>query len=678
MKTVVKRELMEILGANFGECNPLPLLREVQQDKDILTNGTLKDEEQVLLGKNIGVRVLPYLMQNRYNREKATMQVETIVLENDYLKATFLPGYGGRLFSLYSKELERELLFKNPVLQPSNIAIRDAWFSGGIEWNIGRIGHSVTTSDNLFVGVAKDDEGNEFIRMYEFERQNRLFWQIDIHLPKDAKELWTYVRIVNPDQEAKHLYWWTNIAVPLTEKTRVFSHSQEAFYIEPFEPKTKSQRYGHGTLPHIKEMSANDVTFPEQIPYGSEYFFQNEESLETPWEAVAYEDGHMFFECSTQPLRIRKMFTWGNSNGGKNWQDFLALPGQGDYVEIQGGFAPSQLHGYRIEGQETIAFTQVFKGSTLEAIDYTDADYAKVCKQVEEVVYKEISPELVNARHKQFTAYGERALDQIVYEGSGYGALEALRSGVVAPSGLVFNEETLQASEKAWVQMLQEKTFPTVSKGAKPASYLTDTRWAEVFEEVAEGAQDNWAFWYHYSIFNFENGDIDKSLQAINHSLAIEKTAWASYAKAMIFERIGQAQGYQELLEDAYTLGQQYFDGFVDKLMQHYTEVGEYQKAYDLYQKEKDADVTGKLRMFAAKAGLELGDFTLADELYTKEVSTIREGENNYTTMWFEWYARKYAVEHNVPYTEALLKEVTKDIEPPKHLDFRMNATIRG
>ncbi|MGL4344931.1 MAG: DUF5107 domain-containing protein [Cellulosilyticaceae bacterium] len=679
MQTAVKREYMHILGAELGECNPLPLLREIQQDKEILTNGSLKEAEQVQLGKNIGVRVLPYLMQNRYSRHKEELKVETLVLENDYLKATFLPGYGGRLFSLYNKELECELLFKNPVLQPSNIAIRDAWFSGGIEWNIGRIGHSVTTSDNLFVGIVKDDEGNEFIRMYEFERQNRLFWQIDIHLPQDAKELWTHVRIVNPDEEKKHLYWWTNIAVPLTEKTRVFSHSQEVFYIQPFDPKTKSQRYGHATLPNIPEMGEGDLTYPETINYGSEYFFQNETSVETPWEAAAYEDGHMFFECSTQPLRIRKMFTWGSSNGGKNWQDFLALPGQGDYLEIQAGFAPSQLHGYTIGGGETICFTQVFKGAMLDQteVDYTGEDYNKVCKEVQEVVYREISPADVHKNNEKFMAYSEKAIEQIIYTGNGYGALESLRSGKCVPQGLTFGLETMKESEALWVEMLEHKTFPKFSKDHKPLSYMIDDRWEQIFEEVAPNEADNWAFWYYYGIFWFENGNIDKSLTAINQSLSIEKTAWASYAKAMIFERIGQTKGYLELLEEAYALGQSLFDGFVDKVMENYIKEGQYQKAYELYAKEKENDVTGKLLMYAAKAGLELGDMALADKLYESEVSTIREGENNYSVMWFEYYARKYALEHNVPYTEELFKEVTEGIEPPRHLDFRMNQTIR-
>ena len=66
-------------------------------------------------------------------------------LGNEILKATFLPELGGRLISLLHKPLGRELLNRNPVFQPANLAIRNAWFSGGIEWNIGQLGHTFST-----------------------------------------------------------------------------------------------------------------------------------------------------------------------------------------------------------------------------------------------------------------------------------------------------------------------------------------------------------------------------------------------------------------------------------------------------------------------------------------------------------------------------------------------------
>ena len=63
------------------------------------------------------------------------------ILENDILRATFLLGFGGRLWSLFHKPAGRELLTVNPTIQFANLALRNAWFSGGVEWNIGTIGH---------------------------------------------------------------------------------------------------------------------------------------------------------------------------------------------------------------------------------------------------------------------------------------------------------------------------------------------------------------------------------------------------------------------------------------------------------------------------------------------------------------------------------------------------------
>ena len=78
----------------------------------------------------------PYRQYTCYSRELRETEVKTAVLENDYLKAVFLPEYGGRLWSLTDKERGRELLYTNDVLRFCNLAVRNAWFSGGVEWNL--------------------------------------------------------------------------------------------------------------------------------------------------------------------------------------------------------------------------------------------------------------------------------------------------------------------------------------------------------------------------------------------------------------------------------------------------------------------------------------------------------------------------------------------------------------
>ena len=49
------------------------------------------------------------------------------ILENDCLRASFAPLMGGKLWSLYDKKAQRELLFANPVARPAYLATRNAW-----------------------------------------------------------------------------------------------------------------------------------------------------------------------------------------------------------------------------------------------------------------------------------------------------------------------------------------------------------------------------------------------------------------------------------------------------------------------------------------------------------------------------------------------------------------------
>src|SRR5436190_21925709 len=134
--TSLQRTEIVLPAASLGPANPLPPLASLQEIHDVENLGELPAD--LAAGVRYGrlPATLPYLVQDSYDRELTPRALPALVLENDRLRATVLPGLGGRLYSLWHKGSSRELLFRNPVFQPANLALRNAWFAGGVEWNL--------------------------------------------------------------------------------------------------------------------------------------------------------------------------------------------------------------------------------------------------------------------------------------------------------------------------------------------------------------------------------------------------------------------------------------------------------------------------------------------------------------------------------------------------------------
>lgn len=151
------------------------------------------------------------------------------MLENDYLKAVFLPEYGGRLWELWDKKKGRDLLYTNDVLQFRNLAVRNAWFSGGVGWNLGVIGHTPLTTEQMYVAKTEMESGVPVLRMYEYERIRGVVYQMDFWLEEDGRFLNCRMRIVNESADVIPMYWWSNIAVPEFEDGRIVVPARRAY-----------------------------------------------------------------------------------------------------------------------------------------------------------------------------------------------------------------------------------------------------------------------------------------------------------------------------------------------------------------------------------------------------------------------------------------------------------------
>ena len=619
---------IQLSGSPVIHENPLPNFRNRNHDFTLSSDGSLLPEHFENAGKNLTFRVLPYKMQDTYYRKRDLCSIKTAVLENDIMVATFLPDFGGKLYSLYNKRDDRELLFKNPVIQPANIALRDAWMSGGIEWNIGRTGHTYHTCAPVFFQKCTDINGEMFLRMFEYDRCEGLCFSIEFRLPKGSDTLFASVKIINSRDEDVPMYWWTNIAVKETADMRVLSATDEVIFQNP-----RGGGFGFGKMPYLDSVPGKDASFPNIYHYSSEYFFQTPETVKYPWEAAVYpSENWVFAEYSTSELKYRKMFTWGTHQGGRKWRDFLSNPGQGDYVEIQAGIGRTQLHGLTMPANAVWTFTQAFTGISADAAAICGMEYHEASDAVADLFKREI-PEFVPEKCSEYISLG-----------SGWGAVEQYRRDLQGISKLPFDfpEYSIGSEELPWLNLLINGNLP-----ANTSSFMIGSAWREMLEN--DGGKESLV---HLGVMYYEDGMEKEAAEAWEKSLP---HALAYRNLSLVAIKNNDTAQAVNLMEKAVQLNSS--DSYKSEYANLLIKIEEYEKCWSLLYNLSD-DAPGRLWIYRAKCAWHTERYGELEKMFEREYSCIREGENSLTDLWFMW-AEKTNQDNKT--------------NPPPHIDFRMS-----
>ena len=682
---------MTVPGALPEKTDPLPKFRRTTGFRTFNTKGDFPEEVKKDLGAC--TRTLPYRVQDRYTSDRKPIKIKTVTLENEYLKAVFTPEYGGKLWSLYDKEHDRELLMANPVLQPRNLAIRNAWTSGGVEWNFGSLGHTYFTCDDVFCAVMEHD-GEKFIRIYEFERAKECVFMIDFLLPQGSRCLYSHVKVTNPNGEDTTTYWWTNVAVPEDGKTRVLSSSENVVAV-------CGGDLTYEKLPYLSVMSG-DLSYPINATRSFDYFFQPNENVKTTWEGAVNSDGYAFFDRSTCPLIYHKMFCWGNHRGGKRWQEYLSDDEHGEYIELQAGFARSQMHDKLFPANSSFEWTQCFGGThvspeSVHGIDLYTAN-ASFGEHIESLISES---ELLSADEKmKVLAHKKTKESEIVHYGSGWGALEILRERTVGdaklPENLCFPESTLSVEQEAWRELLVYGKISETPPDVLPASWMTSKKWLSLLEiGIEDGKSENWLSYLHLGNMLYEYWDDSHTAQtAANWSGADEYEARAERAWLRsdelcpnAFARRNLAVLYKLRGDDA--LAERYYDelfklpealcdfAFAAEYMGFLNGIRKYEKSMALYESlPENIKNSDRVTLCFALCVLKLNMPKRMGYIFDRDFAAIREGETSLSDYWFEYHARLLAKERGISYDEnepSLLDEAEKSFPPPHRIDFRMS-----
>lgn len=651
--TELRFEEMTIPSVDLSGESPLPAMRNALSFN---LNYEVGDEAGLYIGYGLRTNALPSKLQDRYNSTLRPQVWKTAVLENDFLKATFIPALGGRLWSLWDKEKKRNLLTENPVVKPGNLAICNAWCSGGVEWNIGTRGHHVRTCRPMFVARARSYKGAPVLRMYEFSRENGVAYQMEFFLPENSRFLFMRSRIHNHHKKMIPMYWWSNIAVDEGDDLRVVTPANHSFantYISNFEHILRREK--------LPAPNGYDCTYPRNYPVAKDHFFQIP-ARERKFEAALYGDGWGLCQASTDLLKGRKLFVWGRSSGGLNWQKRLTSPEGLPYVEIQAGLAHTQLECMPMPPRTAWEWMEAYgplqtdpeklHGSWEEAKVETAA-------RLEEALPRQVLDDML-AETKE--AFAMQEAEEIITRASGWGALEKARCGMsdFAPQ-LDFDSDDTEPA--IWHELLEKGAMPQWDMQTTPPSFMVQ----DEFYELLKKAPSNPLRDFQMGLNCYFRNEFDKASEFFANSGDTASSCVLAYAAA----------NTKRCQEDFAGAVKNFLDGissndptFVREALQTMCEGKFYETVLECWEKlPEDLKEIPMNKIFLITALLYTGRPEEAEAILMEngglEVPQLREGEGSLSILYQEIQCAKAEKRGE--------KIAPESVEVPNKLDFRMN-----
>ncbi|MCX4528912.1 MULTISPECIES: DUF5107 domain-containing protein [unclassified Streptomyces] len=542
MATTVRRAVLTLPAAVLGPDNPLPALRAPDgvHVLDERSRAGLPRDMARQIGYEPLRSLLPARVRDGYGRARAERDVDAVVIENEHLRATVLPGLGGRVHSLVHLPTGRELLYRNPVFQPANFALNGAWFSGGIEWNIGATGHTTLSCAPLHAALVPAPDGGAMVRLWEWERLRDLPFQVDLWLPEGSEFLYVGVRVRNPHERPAPVYWWSNTAVPEDSGTRVLAPADEAWH---FGYERSLRR-----IP-VPDWEGADRTYPPRSAYPADFFYEVRDG-ERPWIASLDADGHGLAQTSTARLRGRKLFVWGAGEGGRRWQEWLTEPGTGGYAEIQAGLARTQLEHVRLEGGAEFSWLEAYGPLAADPAAVHGADWPAARGAASVALDAALPRERVDAAYEAWRGSADTEPGERLAAGSGWGALEVLCGGHKLP-GTPFEEAGLGPEQAPWLELWRTGVFPTPRRVVPPGPTLVAAHWRDMLETARADPLTE----YHLGVAQWHAGDVAQAVRSWERGLALAPSRWPllrclALAEAVAGDPERAADGYAEAFAD--------------------------------------------------------------------------------------------------------------------------------
>ena len=656
--------------AELGAESPLPPIRSRPIPHISVSAKDLRITVLENMSRGHAPNILPYAMQDTYRRRYRSEEHPVAVLENQILRAEFLLDYGGRLWSLYHKPSQTELLANAPRITFANLALRNAWFCGGVEWNVGTIGHSPLTCSPVFAARLQDAHGTPILRLYEWERLRQVIVQIDACLPDDSPVLLLRPRVLNPGRRPVPMSWWSNVAVPMAPGMRVLAPADRMYVLG---------REGQGLYQSAVPCADGlDLTYPANWSHAADLFFDVAEGRR-PWIAAISAQGDGLAHVSTDGLRGRKLWVWGTSQGGRNWQELLTSE-SGAYVEIQAGLTCTQLEHLSMDAGDQWSWMEAYgRVQTTQSVAH-GTNWQEACAHLTDQIDRLIPASGLEVAYQEIGALADSLPETILHRGSGWGALERRRrekngDRVFGSEGIVFDDQSLDDLQRPWVALLEDGTFPSTSTDIPPAGFLVGKDWLELLEGFShQGGARQWDVWFHLGVMKLSAGDDVGAQTCWERSLGLGWSPWACRCLGALKWMQGDLHGAAYLMLAACKGAPAQFELLVEcgRLL---IEAGQHQRWLDLVDSlPTSLRGHGRIRLLQAQAALRAGKLAIVAAFLDERIvpEDLREGETSLSELWTAYHEHRVQEDSRSEPDVDLRGVARKQYPVPAELDFRI------
>lgn len=326
-----------------------------------------------------------YHINSWHDNEIVEEQYQALVIENEYIKLTLVPEFGGRIISFIYKPTGHEQLYQNPVGAPYGINEGNFYYNwlmvwGGIFPTFPEPEHGKSwllpwavevlheSTDSVWVQMALKDTLSYSGKPGSFNNGTTgLTCLATVKLAKGQSSFDLHLELINDDATSKKYEYWTcNTWSPGSEIGNTFSplNSEMIVPIEFYQARWSPGNWIVNSPIDEKSGLGNDILKYENLRFlenwkdmGIAYAYP--EMSSNFYGVINHENEEGIFRVSDNSITPGlKFWTWGADAIDNNPQNFY--DNKRSYIELWSGHSGEFFEDATIAAQSSIAWTERF------------------------------------------------------------------------------------------------------------------------------------------------------------------------------------------------------------------------------------------------------------------------------------------------------------------------------